>query len=342
MRKPARRPSWGRRLLGLLFSGVSALAIAVGNFIVRNPVLTGGATAFAVVMGFVSANALWYQPQAHNTVFIQTRPDFTFQAAPRAVLSRTISASQNAQKPIDEAIDRAANHQVTPEPQNVAAAILAQDRLQPAGSIDEMLPALAPNADLDVARLQQSLSALGIYKGEIDGFTGPQTREAVEQWQKIQAKLGNLKQNIAASENKPAPVPVSVPVSGPSSDQIKKLINREVPIPQPHPNSAAAKAQSSEKPSAGLASRQSEKASNAKLPAVVKPRPSKQQVTSQDIVRVQAGLKAFGNGKVSVDGIPDQTTRDAVREFQKLFNLPATGEIDANLIGKMREIGLIS
>lgn len=336
MRKPARQPSWGRRLLGLLFSGVSALAIAVGNFIVRNPVLTGGASAFAVVMGFVSINALWYQPQAHNTVFIQTRPDFNFKAVPRPVLSRTMSTNLNAQKQNEETVDRAGGHEAVPDQQSAATAMLAQDRLQVTGSIDEMLPALAPNADLDVARLQQSLSALGIYKGEVDGFTGPQTREAVEQWQKIQAKLGNLKQNIAASESKP------VPAAGSSSDHIKKLIDREVPIPQPHPNSTASKAASRESSSSGMASHQSEKASNAKLPALVNPQEPQKQVTSQDIVRVQAGLKAFGNGRVSVDGVPDQTTREAVREFQKLFNLPATGEIDANLIGKMREIGLIS
>lgn len=336
MRKPARRPSWGRRLLGLLFSGVSALAIAVGNFIVRNPILTGGATAFAVVMGFVSANALWYQPQAHNTVFIQTRPDFTFKAMPRAVLSRTMSASPNAQKPNDEAIDTAAHQPITPEQPSAATALLSQDRLQVTSSIDEMLPALAPNADLDVARLQHSLSALGIYKGEIDGFTGPQTREAMEQWQRLQAKMGALKQNIATPENKP------IPASGSSSDHIKKLIDREVPVPQPHPNATVSKAPPREKSSSDTASSPSEKANQPVLSAVVKPQSPQKQVTSQDIVRVQAGLKAFGNGRVSVDGIPDQTTRDAVREFQKLFNLPATGEIDANLIGKMREIGLIS
>src|SRR5690606_11675344 len=88
MRKPAKRRSLGSRLLHFIFTSASALAIAAGDFIARNPVLTGGATAFLVVMSFVSANALWYQPEAHNAVFFRTRPDFVFKPTPREVLDR--------------------------------------------------------------------------------------------------------------------------------------------------------------------------------------------------------------------------------------------------------------
>lgn len=91
MRKPAKRRSLGSRLLHFFFTSASALAIAAGDFIVRNPVLTGGATAFLVVLSFVSANALWYQPEAHNAVFFRTRPDFVFADATRSPAGHGIS-----------------------------------------------------------------------------------------------------------------------------------------------------------------------------------------------------------------------------------------------------------
>lgn len=269
-------------------------------------------------MGFVSANALWYQPEAHNAVFFKTRTDFVFKATPRTTLPAT-------QKP-EESPQQTATTDIEQPAQQTEAADLQPDRMQVTGSIDEMLPALAPNADLEIARLQQRLSMLGIYKGSVDGFSGPQTREAIEHWQALQKKVGVPAQSGAAEVKK--------------ADDIAQVIDLAVPSPRPEP--AVLKVSVSEKRAPDLASLQSktpaERSRQASAPAA---QPG-MKVSSQDIVRVQAGLKAFGNETVSVDGVPGKTTQDAVREFQKLFKLQVTGEIDAQLISKMREIGLIS
>lgn len=58
------------------------------------------------------------------------------------------------------------------------------------------------------------------------------------------------------------------------------------------------------------------------------------------IVKIQAGLKAFGNDGIEVDGVIGSKTQAAIREFQSLFGLPVTGEPDEVLYAKMREIGL--
>ncbi len=58
------------------------------------------------------------------------------------------------------------------------------------------------------------------------------------------------------------------------------------------------------------------------------------------LMRVQAGLKAFGHDGLAIDGMMGPRTRDAIREFQSLFGLPETGEADAATYAKMREIGL--
>lgn len=58
------------------------------------------------------------------------------------------------------------------------------------------------------------------------------------------------------------------------------------------------------------------------------------------VLRIQAGLKAFGNDGIEIDGVMGSRTRTAILEFQSLFGLPQTGEPDQALYLKMRDIGL--
>jgi peptidoglycan hydrolase-like protein with peptidoglycan-binding domain len=59
------------------------------------------------------------------------------------------------------------------------------------------------------------------------------------------------------------------------------------------------------------------------------------------VMRIQAGLRAFGNDGIEIDGMVGPRTEAAIREFQSLFGLPVTGEPDQALYVKMREIGLM-
>ena len=58
------------------------------------------------------------------------------------------------------------------------------------------------------------------------------------------------------------------------------------------------------------------------------------------VMKIQAGLKEFGNEDIEVDGVIGARNKNAIREFQSLFGLPVTGEPDETLYAKMREIGL--
>lgn len=58
------------------------------------------------------------------------------------------------------------------------------------------------------------------------------------------------------------------------------------------------------------------------------------------IQRIQAGLKAFGNDGIEIDGVVGPRTKAAIIEFQSLFGLPETGEASRETLAKMREIGL--
>lgn len=62
--------------------------------------------------------------------------------------------------------------------------------------------------------------------------------------------------------------------------------------------------------------------------------------TDARIVKIQAGLKAFGNDAIQLDGVVGAQTSAAIREFQSLFGLPQTGQPEDAVYAKMREIGL--
>ena len=70
------------------------------------------------------------------------------------------------------------------------------------------------------------------------------------------------------------------------------------------------------------------------------PAPQGAQSADARIVKIQAGLKAFGNDDIKLDGVIGARTKAAIKEFQSLFGLPVTGEPDQVVYAKMREIGL--
>ena len=59
------------------------------------------------------------------------------------------------------------------------------------------------------------------------------------------------------------------------------------------------------------------------------------------VMKIQAGLRAFGNEGIEIDGVLGGQTRSAILEFQALFGLPETGEPEERVLVKMREIGLV-
>ncbi|WP_375606388.1 MULTISPECIES: peptidoglycan-binding domain-containing protein [unclassified Bartonella] len=62
----------------------------------------------------------------------------------------------------------------------------------------------------------------------------------------------------------------------------------------------------------------------------------------EDIIQVQKALHIFGNEEVIVTGIEDQKTIEALKQFQKIFDLPVTGKINHTILMKMREVGLLN
>ncbi|WP_041545144.1 MULTISPECIES: peptidoglycan-binding domain-containing protein [Chelativorans] len=260
-KRPRSRAGARGKRTGWLRAGISGAAAAAG----RNPVAVGGTTAFLVSLAFVSANALFYQPQVHPSAFLSTRI-----LGPRALPDLT-------------------QH---PHPQSAPREIR---QIEPAGSAVETSPdstgSVPPPAGGDgtVRSVQTVLNDLGLYAGPIDGMTGPQTNAAVETYRRI--------------------------VGLEPGSQIDGALLHQLGL---RDDGQAA-----------------QEASTAPQTASAEPGDS-------NISKVQAGLKAFGNDGIEIDGMMGERTREAIREFQSLFGLPVTGEPDAPLVAKMREIGLIN
>ena len=294
MGKPANRPSsrTARRRAPRRSPAVRAL-VAAGGLIAGNPGIAGGTTAFLVTLGFISANALWYQPHVHEGVFFPTRPELVFK--PIKQEKPALPGSPQKQSSIDAPVRKVTSVPV-PKSQDAIAAAINGD------------PVLGPGGDPEVAQLQQKLLQLGFYNGTVDGISGKGTRAAIEAYRKASAELG-IEAEPAVGNADDTTASIAVPAKKPDAAPEKATVQKISAAPDNGQASAA-------EPAGGL--------------------------SAPEIVRVQAGLRAFGNDKVEIDGKVGESTRTAVGEFQKLFRLPVTGEPDAKLLAKMQEIGLIN
>jgi peptidoglycan hydrolase-like protein with peptidoglycan-binding domain len=170
--------------------------------------------------------------------------------------------------------------------------------------IEREVTASVPHADPQVRAVQEVLQNLKLYTGEVDGLAGPQTAKAVEAYQQL----------------------VGLEPTGKIDAGLLRQLGA---AGAPRTEDALPEAFVSADPSAPLPSVRPDGATQA---AARDPDPH--------IVRVQAGLRAFGNDGIELDGLIGPKTRSAIREFQSLFGLPETGEPDAAVYAKMREIGL--
>ncbi|WP_127596684.1 peptidoglycan-binding protein [Nitratireductor alexandrii] len=264
------RSANSRRKSPVLADTLGSLATALGATVARNPILVGGVTAFVVALGYVSANALWYQPYQHPKPLIETR------------IMVKAEAPVPSQTPREEPVAA-----VLPPSPDVTASVPA-----PA-------PAPAPAAgDPVVRKVQETLARLNLYDGDVDGLSGPLTKQAIAAYQKTigLAVDGEISDALLHQ------------IEGPLAE--KKIAALPAPAPRPKSRHAAPVEDGSA------------------------------QLGDADIVKIQAGLRAFGHDGIDLDGIVGDQTSSAIREFQSLFGLPVTGQPDAQLLVKMTEIGL--
>ncbi len=247
-----------------------------------NRLAWGGGTALAIVFAFVASNALWYQPHGHLRPLVVTRTP----VAPTPSQNVPEARTSAAERPADISIQRVSL------PDEIAV-----PRLTAPPSPGPVPPRAV--GDPVVVEAQRIMAELGLYKGDVDGLTGPQTNEAISRYRKM----------------------VGLPDGTAVDSQLLSSLGARVDgarLQPPRPS--------------------------LEQTAAVRPVPSAPVPTapaSVSVERIQAGLRAFGNSKIDVDGRVGPNTSAAIREFQSLFGLPVTGQPDPDVFAKMTEIGLI-
>ncbi|TPM37492.1 peptidoglycan-binding protein [Mesorhizobium sp. B2-3-4] len=178
---------------------------------------------------------------------------------------------------------------------------------EPETTINIVRPNAAPapiKGDPVVEQVQGILKDLDFYSGTVDGISGPNTRKAIQAYQQ---KVG---------------LNASGEIDALLLDQLGATPKTAaVPKPQPRPAMPPA--------TVPVSLQTNDAQANATL-----------QGPDPRIVKIQAGLKAFGNDDMQLDGVVGARTKAAIKEFQSLFGLPQTGEPDEIVYVKMREIGL--
>ncbi|GLQ81906.1 peptidoglycan-binding protein [Mesorhizobium huakuii] len=183
---------------------------------------------------------------------------------------------------------------------------------EPETTINIVRPNAAPapmKGDPVVEQVQGILKDLDFYSGTVDGISGPNTRKAIQAYQQ---KVG---------------LNASGEIDALLLDQLGATPKTaSVPKPQPRPDTPSAVPVSLQTNSGQANAGQTDAGPT--------------QGPDPRIVKIQAGLKAFGNDDMRLDGVVGARTKAAIKEFQSLFGLPQTGEPDEIVYVKMREIGL--
>ncbi len=332
---------------GLLSAGFAALVRGAS----RHPRLIGGVASFAVAFGFVAANALWYQPGRHPSPIFRTRDASDFNAL--AGVARNPMLEQDPANTTTFKIERAPaeGEAVATE----AAAVERAETLPPSGDLDG-----DGVSELAVA-VQAELARRGLYAGDPDGVIGPQTEAAIALFQKSVGMEPNglvsdeLLAALRVDNSATAAVPKQRPPTDVSSqdaakDPVAAAIRSAEKAVVTAPARSAAKP---DKTSAQTAA----KTLQAKPPAPQPPAAIPASASNDDaeaqpatltaapdpglVMEIQRGLSNIAYTDVRIDGVAGEATRAAIRRFQRHYRLPETGEPNAAVLKKLKDIGAL-
>ncbi|OCP24489.1 MULTISPECIES: peptidoglycan-binding domain-containing protein [unclassified Ensifer] len=311
-RKKAARSAPGLAMRGLALAG-RGVALA-GRLVARHPLSAGGSAAFAVVFSFVAANAMWYQHGAHPSPLLRTRvPLVSPETAER------IAAAKGAEI----------------EPRNVTTFVIEREDDKETERVEDVIAAASSDAPAEkpspervasvpdtstlalVADIQKELNRIGLYDGVPDGRSGPRTSAAILRFEK---QAGRTETGTASAEllrtlraTSGQKMAAAMPASRPYTDP-KRAVADADPV------------------AAAIRSAETDKMfiPRAEIP-----------VSSELVLNIQKGLSNLAYADIVVDGVAGDQTRAAIRHFEKHYRLPQTGEPNAKVLKKLKEIGAL-
>ncbi|WFU09890.1 peptidoglycan-binding domain-containing protein [Rhizobium sp. CB3090] len=307
---------------GLGVRGVGALATLCGGVVGRHPAVAAGVAIFLAVFGFVTANALWYQPGTHPSPLLRTRdPNSPYQIPGRkAFLHAQQADTGNVTTFRIERQDAATVNAASSAPVQTASLPATQ---APAGAT------VAPSKL--VADVQAELIRRGLYDGAADGVTGSRTTAAILFFQEAS---GLAQTGVASPELLAALKANDIGTRALASAPGKTTV---AAVPAERPINVSAKASTIDPVAAAIQSAEKD----IRTGAAPRSAPSDAVNTVNMVMQIQKGLSNIAYSNVSVDGVAGEQTKAAIRRFQKHYRLPETGEPDLAVLKKLQDIGAL-
>jgi peptidoglycan hydrolase-like protein with peptidoglycan-binding domain len=329
-RKSPEKKKPALKALSLLLGCGTALARLVGRY----PRSVAGVTLFSLVFGTIAGNALWYQPGQHPSPFLRTRDasDFTALAGmPKSPLLKSHDPANVTTFKIEREGEAGAADGTTTSASPAA------------------LPAAASETANLIRQVQAELLRRGLYQGEPDGVVGPRTETAIAVFQKtvgmeadglvspelIAALAVDRNVTAAVPAQRPAPE-ITTPAEDPVAAAIRSAEAKVVTAPRRPVTTPGNVSAPAVLPVKAMVPPQEIK------PAASQP-PSIQQASFDPglVMEIQRGLSNMAYKDVTIDGVPGEQTRAAIRRFERHYQLPETGEPSAAVLKKLKSIGAL-
>jgi peptidoglycan hydrolase-like protein with peptidoglycan-binding domain len=171
-----------------------------------------------------------------------------------------------------------------------------------------------------VKSVQQGLAARGLYDGPADGLIGPKTTSAILFFQETEGldttgePSAELVKRLKSVRKDVAVIPDERPSMDQTASTKKTLVKNEDDI-------------------ADLI-----RQANVPVPT---PSATDSEAPAEMVMKIQKALSGLAYADIKVDGIPGATTRAAIRNFEKSYRLPITGEPSERVLKKLKSIGAI-
>jgi peptidoglycan hydrolase-like protein with peptidoglycan-binding domain len=305
------------------------LALGAGAASIVGHALSWGATRFArspmASTGLVLISGLTLMA-ATNALFLQdTRhpaPLFTSGSAqPASIEPVVVEPVEIPQRPVAEPAAL------------VSAPAASQQAATPSSATPE--PTAPAIGNQDIADLQEKLKAMGIFDGTVDGYYGPRTADAIRDFEarfNLPRTGAATPQVIKAVREAPLqtsqaaqPAPAQPVAATPQTDEVAPLL---------------AQMQETAPTAPATVERQTVADISPDLPASATVEPSVPAVLNGDLVSdIQRGLSRLGFLQGPVNGVADEATARAIRQFQIFNNYRPTGEVSPVLRQMLVEAG---
>ncbi|MCB1517688.1 MAG: peptidoglycan-binding protein [Hyphomicrobiaceae bacterium] len=300
----------------------------------RAPLASTGWIVLAIGGLIATSNALFGQQHVHPSPFFYQPRSEIVQPVPESVIPAPAPQVRPSTRPAVQELPAAVP--ATPQPIMAPATTNTGEKVT-----NQML-----------ADAQRKLQQLGLFTGDVDGFYGPKTAEAIRAFE-IQAGLppkgaldlsviSTILRTSGAELTRPQSVNVAQPVSQPSAvtnivspsgeAALAALVSAQPPAQSPQTVVTTTDPQ----PTASVTPLAETPANETIVPQTTGPI----DVTDPDYVRkVQEGLASLAFLQGRIDGIAGESTARAIRNFEVFYNYQVTGRVTPELLDLLIEQG---